>query len=114
MDIIILSSIVTLLFIVFGAVTYREFTKKEVSPTGFENGPRTKMVRFIGKLFDEANYNNSPIEVKKVIYSNIKQTISDMESDGVYFPDEVRIELEKKREELNCEYSGLPSVKSYQ
>jgi hypothetical protein len=39
--------------------------------------------------------------------------ISDMESDGVYFPAEVKDELEKRREELVCQYSALPSVMSY-
>ncbi len=37
-----------------------------------------------------------------------------MESDGIYFPEEVKEELRKHREELHCEYSGLPSVKAYQ
>jgi hypothetical protein len=42
------------------------------------------------------------------------RTISDMEDDGVYFPESIKNELEKKREELYCEYSNLPSVKSYE
>jgi len=37
-----------------------------------------------------------------------------MESDGMYFPKEIKEKLEKEREELFCEYSGLPSVKAYQ
>jgi hypothetical protein len=40
--------------------------------------------------------------------------LSDMESDGVYFPEEIKIKLREIREELNCEYSGLPSVKFYE
>ena len=36
-----------------------------------------------------------------------------MESDGMYFPEEIKDELEKQREELYCEYSGLPSVRAY-
>jgi hypothetical protein len=36
-----------------------------------------------------------------------------MESDGIYFPEEVKEELRRQRNEM-CEYSGLPSVKSYQ
>ena len=40
--------------------------------------------------------------------------LADMESNGVYFSDEIKEELEKQREELLCEYSGLPSVKAYQ
>jgi len=37
-----------------------------------------------------------------------------MESDGIYFPEKVKDDLQKKREELYCEYSGLPSPKSYE
>jgi hypothetical protein len=33
-----------------------------------------------------------------------------MESDGMYFSEEVKEKLQKEREELFCEYSGLPSV----
>jgi hypothetical protein len=40
--------------------------------------------------------------------------LSDMESDGVYFPEEVKIKLKEHREESICEYSGLPSVKFYE
>lgn len=42
------------------------------------------------------------------------RTISDMESDGVYFSDDVKEQLKKQRQELLCEYSGLPSVKAYE
>jgi hypothetical protein len=40
--------------------------------------------------------------------------LPDMESDGVYFSDDVIEEFEKQREELHCEYSGLPSPKAYE
>ena len=113
MDIIILSSIVTLLFGIFLFLTYKELSKPETKPVGIENSPRARMIRFVGKMFDEQYYNEAPMEMKKYIYSKIQRTISDMESDGVYFPEEVKIELEKKKKELTCEYSGLPSVESY-
>jgi len=53
------------------------------------------------------------MEEKETILKAMTRTISDMEDDGVYFPDSIKEELEKKREELYCEYSNLPSVKSY-
>lgn len=43
----------------------------------------------------------------------LERTISDMETDGVYFPPQIKDELKKRLEELHCEYSGLPSVMSY-
>lgn len=48
------------------------------------------------------------------MYDRVYRSIADMESDGVYFPEEIKRELIKKREELWCEYSNLPSVKSYE
>jgi hypothetical protein len=40
--------------------------------------------------------------------------LADMESNGIYFSEEIKEELEKQREELYCEYSGLLSVKAYE
>lgn len=40
--------------------------------------------------------------------------LADMESNGVYFSEEIKEELEKQREEMYCEYSGLLSVKAYE
>jgi hypothetical protein len=109
MEIVILSSIVVTLFIVFGITVYRELDK-EYTPPVKEMGPRANMVNFMGKLFDD----KQTINEQKYILKTMTRTISDMEGDGVYFPDSVKEELEKKREELYCEYSNLPSVKSYE
>ena len=51
---------------------------------------------------------------KKKVLKRIDRTISDMESDGMYFSPFVKEELKKQREELYCNYSDLPSVKSYE
>ena len=109
MEILILTSIVVSLFLVFTIATYREINK-EYTPSIKERGPRANMVNFMGKLFD----NNQNIDEQVTILKAMKRTISDMEDDGVYFPDSVKNELEKKREQLYCEYSNLPSVKSYE
>ena len=109
MEIVILTSIVVTLFIVFGITTYREINK-DYTPPMKEMGPRANMVNFMGKLFDDKQ---TPKEQETILKAMIR-TISDMEGDGVYFPDSVKEELEKKREELYCEYSNLPSVKSYE
>jgi hypothetical protein len=52
MEIVILTSIVVTLFIVFGITTYREINK-EYTPPIKEMGPRANMVNFMGKLFDD-------------------------------------------------------------
>ena len=109
MEIVILSSIVVTLFIVFGITVYRELDK-EYTPPVKEIGPRANMVNFMGRLFDD----KQTIKEQETILKAMTRTISDMEGDGVYFPESVKEELEKKRDELYCEYSNLPSVKSYE
>jgi hypothetical protein len=110
LDIIVLTSIVSTLFIVFIITVYREFNT--VSDVDYKinkkEGPRGQLVEFIGNLMDDKTID------KKQVFKAMSRTISDMESDGIYFSTDVKQELEKQREELYCEYSNLPSVKSYE
>lgn len=117
MDIILLTSVVVTLFLVFLIATYRELVNisKEDYVQSKETGPRADMINFVGRLFDnEATSKKMTYKQKDLIYKAVNRTIADMESEGVYFSEEVKDELKKQREELNCEYSGLPSVKSYE
>ena len=114
LDIIILTSIVSTLFIVFGILMYKEFSNMEKN--GYQYDPNAKkygrdaLFEMMAKLFED----EAPKEEKKVIYKAVKRTISDMESDGVYFTEEIKDKLEEYREEMHCEYSGLPSPKAYE
>ena len=112
LDIYILTSIVATLFIVFGIAMYREFSSMAKTPYKYEkeSGPRADMVNFLGNLFDDSSTTKKE---KKMIYKAMNRTIADMESDGIYFSEDVKDELKRQRDELNCEYSGLPSVKAY-
>ncbi len=116
MEIILLSSIVVTLFVVFGIATYREFStmsEKEYVYTK-ETGGRASLVNFVGRLFDDENTSKKmTFKQKDLMYKAMHRTIADMESEGIYFPEEVKEELKKQRDELHCEYSGLPSVQSY-
>ena len=117
LDIIILSTIVTTLFAIFIGVTVKELMKVSNNPQPIpsaESGPRADMIKFIGRLFDSPPLTKEDANKKIDVYKTVYKTIVDMESDGVYFPDDVKKELLKKREELWCEYSNLPSVKSYE
>lgn len=113
LDIYILTSIVATLFIVFFIAMYRELNavSKREPEYSKETGPRADIVNFVGNLFDDKGI---PKKEKKMLYKAMNRTIADMESDGLYFPEEVKEELKRQREELNCEYSGLPSVKAYE
>lgn len=116
-EIIVLSTIVTTLFAIFIGLTVKELneaTKKPFVSPSEESGPRASLTKFMGKLFDSPSLTKEQADKKIDVYNTIYKTIADMESDGVYFPDEVKKELVKKREELWCEYSNLPSVKSYE
>jgi hypothetical protein len=115
LDIIILSTILTTLFVIFIGFSVKELMKApQTLKASDEAGPRANLTKFMGRLFDTPIKNDEDANNKIMMYKSIQKTISDMESDGVYFPDEVKNELKKKREELWCEYSNLPSVKSYE
>jgi len=120
LDIIILSSVVSTLFLVFFILMYREL--KDVDENGWKYDPNAKkygreaLFVMMQRLFDEdmpKTKKNSKKE-KEIIYKAVTRTISDMESDGIYFPEEIKGKLQEYREELHCEYSGLPSPKSYE
>lgn len=114
MDIIILSSIVTTLFIVFIGFVVKEFIRMDKNPKiEPDNSPRTNMIKYIGKLFDTPVKNDDDANLRINQYTAIQNLIADMESNGVYFPYEVKKELQKKQEDLWCEYTELPSPSSY-
>ena len=83
---------------------------------GYQYDPNAKkygrdaLFEMMARLFED----EAPKEEKKVIYKAVKRTISDMESDGIYFSEEAKEELRKQREESYCEYSGLPSPRAYE
>ena len=114
LDIYILTSIVATLFIVFFVGIYRavkDVDAETYKTSGKEGGPRAALFNLMAKLFED---DTIPKKEKKKMYKAMAQTIADMESDGVRFPNEIKEEMIKQREELHCEYSGLPSPKYYE
>lgn len=89
MDIILLTAVISTLFIVFIIAVYREFTVMENETYVFqkESGPRAGLVNFVGNL--AVNKSLTPQE-KKVIYKAMHRNIADMESDGVYFDNSLK------------------------
>jgi hypothetical protein len=110
-EIIILSLVVMIAFLVFIIVSVKELSsmnegyvyKKPVFG-------RDALFNILENFFNDESLSDKE---KKSLLKTIDRTISDMESDGMYFPEEIKEELEKQREELYCEYSGLPSPKAY-
>ena len=117
LDIIILTTILSTLFIVFGVLMYKEFSNMEKN--GYQYDPNAKkygrdaLFVFMQKLFDDNTTKSMTKKEKQKMYSSVRRTVADMESNGVYFPEDVKNTLEKERIEMYCEYSGLPSVKAY-
>lgn len=113
-DVIILSVVTAIGFVIFVVGCFREFAKmanEEYRPsTSNKKFGRDAIYDMVERLFDETQKSNKD---KIQLLKKIDRTISDMESDGMYFSDEVKEKLEKEREELFCEYSGLPSPKAY-
>lgn len=112
MDLIILTSIIATLFLVFFIAIYKEISSigEDSYKHAKEGGPRAALFNLMAKLFEDDEI--TPKE-RKTIYKAINRTIADMESDGIYFSDDMKDQLKKHREEMHCEYSGLPSVKAY-
>ncbi len=79
-DIIILTVIVSLLFLVFIIATYRELASAEIKNKRFgkESGPRAEMIRFVGSIFTDERIETKD---KKELLNIIKKTLSDMEED---------------------------------
>jgi hypothetical protein len=114
-DVIILSAVAAIGFVIFIVGCFREFAKMEKeeyrpSTNGKKFG-RDAVFDIVARLFDDTK-NTKEDKIKLI--KTLDRTISDMESDGMYFSEEVKEKLEKEREELFCEYSGLPSPKSYE
>lgn len=113
LDIYILTSVVATLFLVFIIGIYRavkDVDAETYKSSGKEGGPRAALFNLMAKLFED---DTIPKKEKKKIIKAMTQTLADMESDGIRFPDNVKEELTKQKEEATCEYSGLPSPKSY-
>ena len=113
LDVIILSAFAATGFIIFIVGCFKEFAKMEKeeyrpSPSNKKFG-RDAVYDLMERMFDGKQTKGDKIKLIKTF----DRTIADMESDGMYFSEEVKEKLQKEREELFCEYSGLPSVKAY-
>lgn len=96
MDIIILSIIISILFIVFafGPILFQEYSmaKKGNSDIDFN--------QFIQRYFEsDKSLDSMSVLERKVLYEKVSSNIADMEGNGVYFPEQIKKELEKRKTE---------------
>lgn len=86
-DLIILTTIVAITFLIFIVTTIKEFIKMDNKPyiykkeSGFQ---RATLFNLLGNLFTEEEKEKKK-KKKKNIKKIIERTISDMENEGVYF-----------------------------
>jgi hypothetical protein len=96
LDIILLTAVVAVAFIVFIVTTLKEFTKMETETyTDVKSKPsygRDALYDLLQKLFDDESI---PKTDKKTALKTIGRTMADMESDGLYFPEEIKEKLAK-------------------
>jgi hypothetical protein len=81
LDIILLTTIVSVLFMVFFIATYREFSVmgKSEFTGGKEKGPRAEMVQFLQKVFTDENIEP---DKKNELLGIIKKTIDEIDAGG--------------------------------
>jgi hypothetical protein len=96
LDIILLTVVVAVAFLVFVVTTLKEFTKMETEVyTDLKSKPsygRDALYDLLQKLFDDESI---PKTDKKTVLKTIGRTMADMESDGLYFPEEIKEKLAK-------------------
>jgi hypothetical protein len=96
LDIILLTVVVAVAFLVFIVTTLKEFTKMETEVyTDLKSKPsygRDALYDLLQKLFDDESI---PKTDKKTALKTIGRTMADMESDGLYFPEEIKEKLAK-------------------
>lgn len=105
-DLIVLTAVIVVAFIVFVVTCFQEYMKMEKTPYTYkkERGVgREALFNILVKVLEEKGEK----EGSKVL----ERVIADMEYEGIYFKEE---DISRLREELTCEYSGLPSVKAYE
>lgn len=96
LDIILLTVVVAVAFLVFIITSVKEFTKMETETyTDLKSKPsygRDALFDLLQKLFDDESI---PKTDKKTVLKTIGRTMADMESDGLYFPEEIKEKLAK-------------------
>jgi hypothetical protein len=81
LDIILLTAVVSVLFLVFIIASYREFSimGKSGFKGGKEKGPRAEMVQFLQNVFTDESIEPRK---KKELSSIIKKTLDEIDSGG--------------------------------
>jgi len=105
-DVIILTVLVVVAFVIFIASSIKEFTKMEEKPYKYEKASgftRAALFNVLSALFDDEEI---PEKSREKFKNTLKRTIADMETDGVYF-DELAKKSREKQEKESKGNSGM-------
>jgi hypothetical protein len=97
LDVIILTLVVVVSFVVFIVTSVQEFGRMEEEPWEYEkaSGPtRAALFNALSSLLDE---DETPEKKRKRRKGPIKRTISDMDTDGVHFDEKAKKRMEKDK-----------------
>jgi hypothetical protein len=89
-DIIILTALVVVSFLIFIVTSIKEFTKMEDKPYKYEKASgftRAVLFNVLSAFFDDEEI---PEKSREKLKSTLKRTISDMEMDGLYFNEQAK------------------------
>jgi Zn-dependent oligopeptidase len=96
LDVILLTTVVVIAFVIFIVTSVQEFSKMEDKPYKFEKASgfnRAVLFNLLSSLFDEEEF---PEKNREKFKNTLKRTIADMETDGVYFDKEAKESLKEK------------------
>jgi hypothetical protein len=106
LDLIILTVVVVVAFVIFITSTFKELNQMTHEPyqaekvTGYS---RAALFRVLGEMFED---DTIPEKHRVAFKSTLQRTISDMESNGVYFDDEEKNHQgENKSEDMSDKVS---------
>ncbi|WP_158858273.1 hypothetical protein [Lunatibacter salilacus] len=102
-DVIILTLLVVISFVVFIVTSVKEFTKMEDKPYEFEKASgftRAALFNVLSSLFDD---DEIPEKTREKYKNKLKRTISDMETGGVYFDEQAKTSLGKSEIQKGAE-----------
>jgi hypothetical protein len=101
-DILILTLIIGVLFIVFFIATYREMKSSSGEDYLLKNKYNYQLP-LISKIIKNISSDNKLTKSeKRILNKTIIRTISDMESDGIYFPSLPKEnKIDSKKEDIN-------------
>ena len=111
LDIILLTAVVAIAFIAFIATTLKEFSIMENKTYTFDKNKTTygrdALFDLLQKAFDEETI---PLKERNALLQTIDRSMSDMETDGLYFSEEIKEKLKAKLvEKIGLLPTSLPN-----